>query len=101
MSFNFPDRLPPGAVVDDFYEVEGLLGSGGFADVYSGVQRDTGMQIAIKVLRPVYGQSTRVTFEQRFLQEARLAASRRWPPAPADGVWGLWTTLGIDQVFSS
>lgn len=79
MSFNFPDRLPPGAVVDDFYEVEGLLGSGGFADVYSGVQRDTGMQIAIKVLRPVYGQSTRVTFEQRFLQEARLAASLRHP----------------------
>ena len=73
-AFFFPERLPEGAVLGGCYEVRGYLSSGGFADVYHGVKRDTGMKIALKVLRAVGEADTRSEAEQRFLQDARVAA---------------------------
>ena len=79
MAMTFPERLQDGSVLDEYYEVQGFLGSGGFADVYKGVQRDTGMPIAIKVLRPVEDEKIRESFTRRFMQEARIAARLKHP----------------------
>ncbi len=80
MSVAFPEKIPPGTVIDDYYEVTGYIGSGGFADVYSGVQRDTGMHIALKIMKPLTGSAGALsTFERRFLQEAQVAARIRHP----------------------
>ncbi len=75
MSFDLPSVLPSGTVVDNYYEIRDHIGSGGFADVYSGVQRDTGMLIALKIMKPLPAStSTRDNFKQRFIQEAQIAA---------------------------
>ena len=79
MTFTFPAKLPVGSVLDDYYEITGHLGAGGFAEVYAGVQRDTGMEIAIKILRPIETPSSTALFRQRFLQEAKVAARIKHP----------------------
>lgn len=45
------EDLPPGTVIDGRYRVDGLLGGGGFAVVYAGMQVATGQPVAIKLLR--------------------------------------------------
>ncbi|NBP80780.1 serine/threonine protein kinase [bacterium] len=56
------------------YELRTLLGSGAMADVYLGLQTSLGRKVAVKVLRePRHGH--RETSIERFMQEARAAAS--------------------------
>ncbi len=80
MSTPLTETLPNGAVLDGYYEITHYIGSGGFADVYAGRQLDTGMDIAIKIMKPINApQSVQTTFKKRFLQEAQLAASIQHP----------------------
>lgn len=59
------------------YRVEALLGSGGMASVYSGLDPRLQRPVAIKVLG---GRAAVLPgFDERFRQEARLAASLRHP----------------------
>ena len=75
----FPSRLPVGSVLDDQYEVESHVGSGGFADVYRALDRSNGRPVAIKVLRFLGGPELQKNVEARFIQDARAAASISHP----------------------
>ena len=60
------------------YEVRDLIGRGGMADVYLGVDARLGRQVAIKVLKSTF--SSDVSFRNRFRLEA-LAASKMSHPS--------------------
>jgi serine/threonine protein kinase len=66
-------RLPSGHRLGG-YELRTLLGSGAMADVYLGLQTSLGRKVAVKVLREP-GRGYRDTSVERFMQEARAAAS--------------------------
>lgn len=69
--------LKTGTVVADRYEINGLLGRGGFGEVYRARHTGTHETVALKVLRPeLLSESSAV---DRFTAEARLCASLRHP----------------------
>lgn len=59
------------------YQLEDLLGRGGMGEVYRAYDTSTGRVVAIKVLPPHLAED--VDFQQRFLREARTAASLHEP----------------------
>ena len=59
------------------YQLEQLVGQGGMAAVYKGVDSVLGRTVAVKVIRQVYAEDPH--FLERFLQEARLVASLDHP----------------------
>src|SRR5437762_2180957 len=59
------------------YELEGLIGRGGMADVYKGTQPSLARPVAIKVIHPHLADAE--GFIDRFRREARLVASLRHP----------------------
>lgn len=65
-------NLRPGDLVGA-YRIERKLGSGGMADVYYAVHQGLERPAALKILRP--SLATDATHLQRFMQEARAAAS--------------------------
>ncbi len=73
------NRLQPGTIIEARYEVTGYLGSGGFAQVYSGHMLSNGAPVAIKLMHPREGAPTDPTFTERFIQEAQLAAQIQHP----------------------
>jgi serine/threonine protein kinase len=79
-----PDVLTTGSVVAG-YRVERLIGRGATGDVYLAADAK-GRQVALKVLIPELAHNER--FRERFLREARIAASLDEPhvvPALASG----------------
>ena len=69
-------RLAPGVLLGDRFQVEGILGEGGMGVVYSGIDRSTRARVAIKVVQATSSQMDAV---QRFLREARAAATVAHP----------------------
>ena len=59
------------------YEVGGLLGRGGMAEVFHGVDVRLGRDVAVKVLRPDLARDP--AFQARFRREAQAAASLNAP----------------------
>ena len=55
------------------YRIQKEIGSGGMATVYLALQESVDRLVALKVLRPEFSQS--LEFADRFLREAKLAAS--------------------------
>jgi hypothetical protein len=68
-------------VIAGRYEVGELLGRGGMAEVFAGLDRRLGRDVAIKLLRPEI--SARPDLRTRFEAEARAAASLSHPNAVA------------------
>nr|MDQ6910284.1 serine/threonine protein kinase [Actinomycetota bacterium] len=68
-------------VIADRYEVGELLGRGGMAEVFAGVDNRLGREVAVKLLRPEI--SARPDLRTRFEAEARAAASLSNPNAVA------------------
>ena len=66
------DRLTPGSVFDNRYEVKEILGAGGMGVVYRAFDRELGEPVAIKTLRPDTVADDPIAIE-RFKQEIRLA----------------------------
>jgi serine/threonine-protein kinase len=64
-----------GAILDKKYELEEILGAGGMAVVYRGRHRKLGRTCAIKVMAEAMMGNQEM--RERFLNEARLAASVR------------------------
>ncbi|MBQ0985787.1 protein kinase [Streptomyces sp. F63] len=70
-----PPSLTSAGPVAGRYRLDGLLGSGGVADVYAGVDLRLGRPVAVKIFRP----GTEPEMEERFAQEALLLARLRHP----------------------
>lgn len=75
------EELKPGAVVANQFEVERLVGSGGFARVYRARQLELDRRVALKVLSPNLesGDSPPENVRKRFYREARLIARLQAP----------------------
>jgi eukaryotic-like serine/threonine-protein kinase len=69
--------MPEPFVLNDRYQIEERLGSGGMAVVYRAQDRRLERTVAIKILRKNY--SADPAFRERFRQEARAAASLSHP----------------------
>jgi serine/threonine protein kinase len=67
-----PAQLQPGASLGD-YEIVSIAGAGGMGVVYQARQRSLGRMVALKVIREEVAGS--LEYRERFLREARLAAS--------------------------
>ncbi|MBI2930817.1 MAG: protein kinase [Planctomycetes bacterium] len=80
-SANEPQKSRPspekGALQFNRYEIKGTLGEGVSAIVYQAWDRTCERQVALKVLREGHGKVP--TLRQRFLREARIAASLSHP----------------------
>jgi formylglycine-generating enzyme required for sulfatase activity len=59
----------PGAILDNKYRIEGVIGRGGFGHVYRARERLTGEIVAVKELVPSFVDDREMV--QRFIQEAR------------------------------
>ncbi len=59
------------------YLIEGILGRGGMGIVYGAVHTWTSRAVALKILSPEYADDS--TMAQRFLREAKAAASLKHP----------------------
>lgn len=71
--------LPPGipTLIHDRYEVQSLIGRGGMADVYLGIDRVLSRKVAIKLLRPDTASDSMLV--SRFEREARAVAALGHP----------------------
>ena len=65
-------QLPPGTLIADKYELEGLLGEGGMGAVYQATNLAIGRRVAIKILHASVAEQDDV--RHRFELEARAAA---------------------------
>ena len=66
-----------GTVVDDRYELERKIGSGGMADVWLAEDRELDRKVAIKILHDRFAQDKE--FVERFRREAQSAAGLQHP----------------------
>jgi serine/threonine protein kinase len=72
------EQLKPGTVLDERYEILGVIGRGGFATVYQAKQIQIEQKVAIKVLELT--RDTRTDeFKERFLREAKNSARVQHP----------------------
>jgi serine/threonine protein kinase len=70
-------HLQVGAVIDDLYSLEGVLGRGGSSTVYVGRQLEDGERVAIKVVAVPAGLDAEI--RQRFFNELLLATRVQHP----------------------
>ncbi len=66
-----------GAVIDDGFRIEELLGAGGMGAVYRGIQLSVHREVAIKVLRP--DLTDREVMLERFFREAKVVSELTHP----------------------
>jgi serine/threonine protein kinase len=71
------DEARVGAVLQEKYRLDRLLGSGGMGAVYEATNGWTGRRVAIKVLRGHYAKHSAIL--ERFIQEARTATALAHP----------------------
>ncbi len=78
--------LKPGAVFQDSYRIERLLGEGGMGATYAGLNLATGHEVAIKVMTPAFARNTKAA--ELFRREANLMRTLR-----NDAIVGFETSL--------
>jgi serine/threonine-protein kinase len=71
------DRVKPGTVVAERYQVTGILGKGGFGAVFKARHAGTGQDVALKVLSG--GEADDQVALKRFFHEARVTAGLKHP----------------------
>jgi class 3 adenylate cyclase/tRNA A-37 threonylcarbamoyl transferase component Bud32 len=71
------ERLAPGAIVDDRYRIEALLGEGGMGSVYVARHVHIGRQVALKILHPERYETQ--ADREKFRREAAVAVQLRSP----------------------
>ncbi len=70
-----PQMPTEGTIVGDRYEIQNVLGEGGFAVVYCAYDARTKAQVAVKVLDPL--MSRRNEFASRFMREVETVSRLR------------------------
>ena len=73
-------------VLSDRYELQHHVARGGMADIYRGVDRRLGRDVAVKILRPEL--SADESYIARFRDEARAAAQLNHPNVVSVFDWG-------------
>ncbi len=68
-----------GVIIAGSYELQARIGEGGSGMVYRAVDRESGRELAIKLLRPQYAMHAQS--RGRFLREARLGSALEHPNA--------------------
>src|SRR5918999_4991255 len=76
----------PRTLIDDRYELRGLLGSGGMANVFLAHDEVLDRDVALKLLKDQYAENEE--FVERFKREARSAASLSHPHIVPVFAWG-------------
>jgi len=71
------DQAEPGKMLGDRYQVGGVIGRGGMAEVHEGRDLRLGRRVAIKILRPDLARDP--SFQARFRREAQSAAALNHP----------------------
>ncbi len=71
-------RFAPGHVINQRYEISGIVGHGGFGVVYRGVHVGTGQEVAVKVLN-AEAAGERHEAAKRFEKEGRVLARLQHP----------------------
>lgn len=71
--------LEPGDVLDGRYEIVGLIGAGGFAEVFVARQLNIGRLVAVKVVDLGPGVRGAAEVRRRFLQETKVSAALAHP----------------------
>ena len=86
-------KLPTGVIwsmyntlIDKRYELRGLVGSGGMADVFLAHDEVLDRDVALKLLKDQYAENEE--FVERFKREARSAASLSHPHIVPVFAWG-------------
>lgn len=70
--------MQPGFMFEGRYRIEGLLGEGGFSNVYAAVDDGSSRRVALKVLKPdPKSGAVEPLTRARFLREVRVVASLR------------------------
>ncbi len=64
-------------LVADRYEIQGMIGKGGMGQVFKALDRQSGMEVALKTLHPKY--TTHKHAVARFVREVKLARQLRHP----------------------
>ncbi len=72
------DRIGPGAVIDDRYEIISHIGTGGFGLVYKARQQSTGQLVAVKIARQLEGPGSESSLA-RFRREMEVVAELSHP----------------------
>ncbi|MFO0552891.1 MAG: serine/threonine-protein kinase [Polyangiaceae bacterium] len=72
-------HLKPGALLDDKWRIEGMLGEGGAATVYAATHTRNGLSVAVKVLKPELQANEEARI--RFLREGYAANRVEHPGA--------------------
>lgn len=71
------EKLEAGDVLNERYEIGGVLGSGGMSTVYRAYDRNAQHNVAVKVLEPLIASSTGA--RKFFAQESRLLRQLEHP----------------------
>ncbi len=72
-----PHHLRSGTLVDRRFEIERMLGSGGYGEIYEATQITMRRKVALKVLRPHLARQQKIV--DRFQNEARYACNLTHP----------------------
>jgi tetratricopeptide (TPR) repeat protein len=79
--------LPEFSESGDRFTLEARIGSGGMGDIYRGLDRDTGQEVALKLLRPTASPQERA----RFAREIAILADLRHPNIVQYVSHGTWS----------
>ncbi|MEO1270397.1 MAG: protein kinase [Myxococcota bacterium] len=90
--------LEPGSRIAERYIITDVLGEGGFATIYRGVEESLDRPVAIKVLNKLRGHTDAQAHMERFKREATVAAQLNHPNVVAIYAHGVMKEVGLAYI---
>ena len=92
--------LPSGTTLEGRWVLDGRLGRGGFASVYSARHKKLGRSAAVKILDIQTNPDDMLIFHERFLREAKLSAQLEHPNVVQILDYGIYESeRGLEKPF--